>query len=892
MTKRGSRIFLIAVGVVLLLVFVVPFLFGVYASVYTDWLWFDSLGYLSVYQTRLFTEIGIAIAAAVVAAAFLGFNWFLLPRGLLHNLQMVIRPRRSPAVQLGSTALTVVLAVFGVLAALAMGSSASSHWLEYLVFRHATPFGLSDPIFNLDAGFYVFQLPFYRFLLGWLMTLIVVTGLGVLLIYALAQGLREKGPAAHLSLLGVFFLVLIAVGYQLQRLALLSSARGVVFGIGYTDVHARLPLYTALTIVAILGMVALLVNIFVRRWRLLVVVGALWLAILLVGSIYPVIVQRFIVAPNELTAERPYIEHNIAFARYAFDLEDIQEFDFPAAGQLTPEVLEENEITIRNIRLLDWQPLQATYAQLQAIRLYYVFPNVDVDRYVIDGSLREVMLAARELDVYQLPAQAQTWINQHLVYTHGYGVCVSPVNEVTEEGLPELWVRDVPPQTEIPILQLTRPEIYFGEATGNYVIVNTTEQEFDRPSGNENVYTRYEGPDGVLLDSAWRRLAFAVRLNSSQIFFSGAIGPESRILLHRSLGDRVWTLAPILWYDDDPYPVIADGRLVWLYDAYTWTDRFPYSEPFWGVNYVRNSVKIAIDAYTGETTFHVVDPNDPIVRTYQAIFPALFTTQPMAQSLRDHWRYPEQLFLIQADAYAAYHMEDVQVFYNREDLWAAPTEVRGTSEVAMTPYYVVMRLPGSDEAEFLLMRPYVPNGRRNMIAWLYADSDGDDYGQMGVFKFPKEGLIYGPTQIQARFNQNPTISSQITLWGQRGSQVIWGNLMVIPIDDTLLYVESLYLQAEAGQLPELRRVLVSYGNRVVMAEDLQTALAQVLSGGPVELPPLEAPLSGDAAVLARSAQAHYDAAQLCLQQSDWTCYGREMEALAADLEALVEATGE
>ncbi len=890
MSRRSARIFPMVVGVVLLLVFIVPSLFGLYANVYTDWLWFESLGYLSVYRTRLFTQVGIFIIASLVAAAFLGLNWFLLPRGLLRHLQMVIRPRRSPAVQLGATALTIILAVVGAVIALAMGASASSSWLDYLVFRHATPFGLTDPIFGLDAGFYVFQLPFYRALLGWLTTLTVVTGIGALLVYALGQGLRERGPAAHLSLLGVFLLAMIALEYQVRRLTLLSSAQGAVFGIGYTDVHARLPLYTALTVVTLLGAAFLLVNLFVRRWRLFALVFALWVGIQLVGSVYPAIVQRFVVAPNELSIERPYIEHNIAFTRYGFDLDDIQEADFPAVGQLTPQVLAENATTIDNVRLLDWQPLAATYSQLQVIRLYYTFPDVDVDRYEINGSLREVMLSVRELDVDLLPAQAQTWVNQHLVYTHGYGACVSPVNEVTSEGLPTLLVRDIPPQTNVPILQITRPEVYFGEATDNYVIVNTTEAEFDRPSGNENVYTHYEGPDGVLLSNAWRRLAFAVRLESSPIFFSGAIRPDSRILIHRSLGDRVWTLAPILWYDDDPYPVIADGRLVWLYDAYTWSDRFPYSEPFWGLNYVRNSVKVAIDAYTGETTFYVVDPDDPIIRTYQAIFPALFTTEPMEPSLRDHWRYPEQLFTVQAEAYAAYHMQDAQVFYNREDLWAAPTEVRGTGEVAMTPYYVVMRLPGSDEVEFLLMRPYVPNSRRNMIAWLYADSDGADYGQMGVFKFSKEATIYGPTQIEARFNQDPLISSQITLWGQRGSQVIWGNLMVIPIDDALLYVEPLYLQAESGQLPELRRVLVAYGDQVVMAEDLQTALLQVVGAAP--LPPPEEPPSTDVAALARSAQAHYEAAQGCLQQSDWTCYGREMEALSADLEALVEATGE
>lgn len=890
--SRSFRNVMVIGGIILAAIFLLPGLVGPGITLYIDWLWFDSLGYLSVYRTRIVALVGMFLAGGLLVLAFLGVNWFLIPRRLLRYLELVVRPRRQ-RLRVGSTLFTILLIGAALLIAWVMGSIASSWWLDFLLFRHALPFGLTDPIFGKDAGFYVFKLPFYQHIVGWLLGLVVVGLIGTVVIYALARNLREPGPTAHISVLGAVVMLLVAAEYQLSRLGILDSARGVVFGAGYTDVHARLPLYQLLTGIALFIAALFLLNAFIRRWRLIGLAGLFWLVVLLLGPIYPALVQRLVVAPNELAAERPYIAYNIAFTRYAFGLENVQEMNFLASGELTADVLEANEATIANIRLWDWRPLLTTYGQLQEIRLYYAFNDVDVDRYPIGGALREVMLAARELDPDQLAEQAQTWVNRHLVFTHGYGVCLSPVNEVTEEGLPHLLVRDIPPQSADPVLEITRPEIYFGELTDDYVIVGSTESEFDRPSGDENVYTRYEGPDGVELGGLGRRLALALRFGSQQILFSSALRPESRILFHRQLADRVQALAPIFWYDPDPYPVIADGRLVWLYDAYTWTDRFPYSERFWGVNYIRNSVKVTVDAYTGETHFYVVDPDDPILGVYRAIFPALFTpVEQMPQVLRDHWRYPERLFQIQAEAYAAYHMEDPHIFYNKEDLWTTPTELLEGGEQAMNPYYVVMQLPGEERVEFLMIRPYVPSGRQNMIAWLYADSDGEDYGQLGVFKFPKEEMIYGPMQIEARFDQDPYISQQLTLWNQRGSQVIRGNMMVIPVDDTVLYVEPLYLQSESGRLPELKRVLVAYGNRVAMAENLELALAQVLTGAPAAEVAPQQPASTDVAELARSAQAHFQAAQACLRQGDWACYGRELEALGADLEALVQATGE
>ncbi len=869
-----------------------PGLLEWFAGVYTDWLWFEELGYLPVYQTRLVASVVAFLTGGLLAAAVLAVNWLLLPARLAES--RVLRPYRARLGRVGARTLRGIFLGIGLLIAFIMGEALSARWLDLLLFRHAVPFGLADPIFGRDISFYLFRLPVYGLLAGWLLALAILSLLGALVAYGMAGALRDRGPIAHLSALGALALALIAAQYSLARFRLLISSRGAVFGIGYTDVHARIPIYNLLTAVLLVAALLFLFNIYLRRWRFLLFVAAAWLLLTIISSAYPAALQRFVVAPNELAAERPYIQNAIRFARIGFGLENVREQDFPAEGTLTPDILEANRSTIQNIRLWDWRPLLTTYGQLQEIRLYYTFNDMDVDRYVLSDGLRSVMLSVRELDVDQLAEQAQTWVNRHLVFTHGYGAVVSPVNEFTREGLPALLVRDIPPQSTDPALTITRPEIYFGEVTKEYAIVNTTEPEFDYPRGDENVYTRYEGSAGVPLGGFFRRALFALRFNSSQILFSSAIRPDSRILFHRQIGDRVWTLAPIFWYDPDPYAVIADGRIIWLHDAYTWSDRFPYSEPFNGVNYIRNSVKVAIDAYTGETTFYVVDPTDPVIRTYQAVFPTLFTpVEQMPPVLRAHWRYPEQLFRVQAAAYAAYHMDDPQVFYNKEDLWAAPTEVREQGEAEMAPYYVAMRLPDEEEVEFLLMRPYVPNGRRNMIAWLYADSDGEDYGQLGVFKFPKQELIYGPMQIEARFDQDPYISQQLTLWNQHGSQVIRGNLLVIPIDDTLLYVEPLYLQAAAGRFPELKRVLVAYGNSVAMAEDLPTALAQVvgLAAPPPVTPPTAPPTaSNDVAALARSAQAHYLAAQECLRRNDWACYGRELEALGADLEALVAAT--
>ncbi|MGC9469864.1 MAG: UPF0182 family protein [Anaerolineae bacterium] len=882
------------IGLLLLLLMLCVFS-PAFAHPFTEWLWFESLGYRQLFTTRILAALALTSIAVVVSIGFLVLNWSLLPHWIGPKSRLtsslpfskVMRRSGSAERQLSiptgplRLAFTLGAVVLGVL----VGLGFRELWHPYLLAKESTPFGLTDPIFGLDVGFYVFKLPWYEALLGRAYVLVGLGLLGLLARYAIFGQLKSRWATAHLSLLGSLWLGLMGLGRLLSRYGLLKANDGIVLGAGYTDVQARMPIYTIEAFLIFLAAVVLIVNLFTRQWKLFVGIGLFWIGLSLVGPVYPAVVQQFKVEPNEFSLERPYIEHNIEFTRYAYGLDQVQEADYPAMGELTPAAIERNADVLRNVRLWDYRPLGRTYGQLQEIRLYYSFHDVDIDRYPIDGALTQVMLSARELDVDELAEQAQTWVNRHLIFTHGYGLTMNAVSQVTPEGLPELIVKDIPPITEDPSLSLSQPGIYFGERTHQYVVVNTGEDEFDYPQGDANVYTRYTGPDGVRLGSPWRRTLLATRFGSAQLLLSSALSADSRIMFHRQIRERAETIAPMLWYDDDPYPVIHDGRLVWLLDAYTWTSHFPYSELSRNetgepLNYLRNSVKVTVDAYSGEIHFYLIDPEDPIAATYARIFPDLFTSQEaMPEALRAHWRYPETLFLYQSQLYATYHMRDPQVFYNREDLWEPPQELVETEQRVMEPYYVSLRLPDSDELEFLLIRPYVPKEKQNMVAWFFARCDGEDYGELGVFKLGKDRLIYGPLQIEGRIDQDPVISQQLSLWNQRGSHSLRGNLLVIPLEDTFLYIEPLYLEAESGQLPELRRVLVAYADRIAMAPTLDSALMQIFTTeGPPDAVPGLAP-SGSLQGLAAQALEHYEAAQACLSAGDWVCYGAEQTQL-------------
>ncbi|MFC5473931.1 UPF0182 family protein [Paraherbaspirillum soli] len=881
---------------------------GRITGVLVDWLWFSSIGYVEVFWTVLSAQ---ALLFVAVFAASAGAIWV---SGLLaHRYARSLGTSRAKTALSSGTPVVISeladqiapripwrssIACGAVLFGLLIAYLEISNWGVALRFLHQVPFGERDLIFGKDIGFYLFSLPAYLALKNWLLQLLFCSALVAGVVYGvrgdIALGQSSRGvshaAAAHGSaMLGLFFL-LKAWSYALDRFLLLYGDNGVVVGAGYTDIHVELPVLWLMVGLAAAASVASWINMRWRGYRIPVAS-----ALLVFGSsfvfalIFPALFQRFYVKPSELQLETPYIEHNIALTRKAYGLQQIVVKPFPAEQGLNFASLQANRATVDNVRLWDVQPLLDTYAQLQEIRTYYKFLAVDIDRYRLDAGYRQVMLSARELEPAMLPANAQTWVNLHLLFTHGNGVVMSPVTEKSTEGLPSFYLQDIPPVANGgPAIR--EPRLYFGESGHGYVIVKGSVPEFDYPMGKDNVYTSYSGRDGIAIGSIARRGLFAWQLDDPNILLTGYITDQSRILLHRNIQDRVRTIAPFLSLDHDPYIVASDGRLFWMQDAYTTSRWFPYAQRMSGdgANYIRNAVKVVIDAYNGTVDFYVSDPADPILRTYRRIFPGLFKPlAAMPQDLQQHIRYPEDLFLIQAQLYRAYHMDAPEVFYNREDLWQFPRGLAGIDGgsapgTPMTPYYMIMRLPGESRAEFVLMLPMVPSQRDNMIAWLAARCDPPEYGKLIVYTFPKDKLVYGPFQIEARIQQNTEISQQISLWNQMGSRVIRGHLLVVPIESSILYVSPLYLRAASGQLPELKRVIATYGDRVVMEETLGEALAALFK----ETVPMASPLRGTADARAREALAHYDRAIERLKAGDWNGFGSELDALRPLLETL------
>lgn len=896
--------------------------------VFTDYLWFSGQGYASVFATTVLSRAALGLAVGLLTFLFVLANLLLARRdGPVRPLDYVLTGEVEIPVHLTPGLVSALTYLVPLILATLVGTAAASGWMMVRQFLAAEPFGILDPFFGRDVGFYVFSLPFFNWLRSGTMVVLVLTLIATALYYLANGGIDfPRGRAVisrrawrHLSVLGATVLLTKAAGYFIAGFDLLYSPRGVALGASYTDIHAQLPALRILSILALLLAVVIAVNGWLRRPRYVTWgLGLLIATSLVVGTAYPAFVQQFTVEPDEIVKETPYIKHNIAFTRAAYDLDRVQEKEFTVGGPLTSAEIEAERATIDNIRLWDWQPLRESYGQLQAIRPYYDFADVDLDRYVIDGRYRQVMLAARELNSALIPQQARTWLNLHLKYTHGYGVVMSPTTEATSEGMPAFFLKDIPPESTVADLEITRPQIYFGELTNDYAIVRTRDQEFDYPIGDENRYNNYDGTGGVVLSNPLVRAAFALRLGSYQTLLAESITDESRVLLYRNIHQRVRQIAPFLAYDSDPYLVVGDdGRLFYIQDAYTVSDRYPYSEPRGGINYIRNSIKIAIDAYHGTVTFYLWDPNDPVALSIQRIFPALFQpASAMPADMLAHIRYPQDLFTVQAEMYATYHMQDPQVFYNREDIWVRPAQLYGGADRPTAagglqgqrlaePHYMIIRLPGEAKEELVQMLPFSPREKNNMIAWMAARSDAENYGELVVYKFPKQELIYGPRQIEARIDQDTFISQNLTLWSQAGSNVIRGTLLVIPVRDTLLYVEPLYLQASGNKLPELKRVIASYGDQVVMAENLDAALRSIFGSGIGARPGDGATPGGGAdgggttgpfvpetiAELASRANQLYDSAQAAAAQGDWAAYGEYLHELERVLDQLQRETG-
>ena len=913
-------------------IFVIVVGFAWLSSYYTDWLWFSSLAFQDVFWTTLKARFSSGVFYGLLAAMVIGPNIYYVGRFTRHALETdaSLLEGEIPGANLlrSKTGYVLIAAVL----VLIMGNVGSSQWPTVLRYWYGGSFGATDPIFDRDVGFFVFSLPFYQFTIGFLIGTVVVSALAAGVIYLATGGIRIQEriqlmprPVAHLSVLAAMFLLYSAVNYRLKIYGLLYSQGNVSFGAGFVDVNVQIWVYWLLIIAFVATGVMLLRNVKTREARpLLVGIGVFLIGALGLGNIPGAIVQKIVVDPTELQREGPYIKHNIEATRKAYALDRIVEKPFEASENLTATDIAANPLTIRNIRIWDERPMVQTYQQVQEIRPYYIFPSVDVDRYTVDGVYRQVMLSGRELDTNRLPAQARNWVNERLQYTHGYGVAMSPVTHVTPEGLPAFMIKDIPPVSDAAELQISRPEIYYGERAYGNVVVKTSADEFDYPRRDGNAFTTYEGDGGVSIGSFVKRLAFALRMTDPNLLLSSYLQAESKIMFHRQIVQRAREIAPFLFFDSDPYLVVSEGRLYWIIDAYTTTNMYPYSKRMGRspINYIRNAIKVVVDAYHGSVTFYQAE-DEPIIAAYAAIFPKLFEPiDTMPTDLRAHVRYPVDLFRIQATMYREYHMQDVQVFYNQEDLWEIPNEIYSDRAQPMEPYYIIVKLPGEQREEFLLLVPFTPAKKDNMIGWLAARCDGENYGDLLVYTLPKEKLIFGPMQLEARIDQQPDISQKLTLWGQRGSEVIRGNLLAVPIESSFLYVEPIYLQArqEAEQLqqqgfegegggqpqrqqgqaprqlqqstaiPELKQVIVAFGGQVIMRDTFAEALNDLFGTGAGQTlntssteqassPTPERPAIRSAAELALEADRQFQRVRASLQKWDWTTAGEAMKQL-------------
>ncbi|SFG25105.1 hypothetical protein SAMN05216353_13028 [Halobacillus alkaliphilus] len=807
----------------------------------TDYIWMDSLGFKSVYTTIFSTKILLGIIGFIVFFALTYVTLSLIRKGYGRyfertELPSVIRDKKwGRLISLGISAL---IGLFGSSIVQGVG------WELWLKFLNHSSFGVTDPHFSMDISFYMFVLPFINF------TVNVLMGLGIFLLlvqigFYSAFQMYQKSRFAQLHMgitLGVIALLL-ALQHVLAPFGTLLTNQvnifqnSTVYGLSYTDDVINIPASYVLAGAAVVGAIWIVAALMKGKYRAMLIPVIAYIGIALLSQAASVIVQNYVVSPNEFSKETPYLEHNLKFTRAAYDLESIEERQHPGNEKLDQSLVENNQLTLNNVRINDARPILDIYNQLQTFRTYYEFNDIDIDRYQVDGEYQQVFLGARELNTSDLPSQAKTWVNENLRYTHGYGIAMSDVNKITPQGQPEYMLKNLPSQG---VMDITRPQIYFGEENYQNVIVNSGVDEFDYPSGEENKSTRFEADTGIPL-SGINRFLFSLEAGSFRMFVSDQVTGESQLLAERNIMDRVEKIAPFLQYDEDPYIFVRDdGSLSWMLDAYVTGERYPYSEPHQGEeNYVRNSVKVTIDAYTGDVNFYAVNADEPLVQTYQKMFPELFTEE-IPSDVRSHFRYPVDLFKIQASMYGTYHMTNLEVFYNREDYWEFPTEKYFDEDIEMEPYYITMKLPESDEEEFVLMTPYTPRNRQNMIAWMGVRNDGENYGETFVYRFPKQENVYGPQQIENRINQDSNISQQLNLWSQGGSEVIRGNLLVIPIQDTVLYAEPIYIESSnETSLPEVKQIILAYGDQIVMEPTFDQAIESLLARTDPDVEPSE-----------------------------------------------------
>lgn len=927
----------------------------------TDCMWFADLGYSSVLWKKYITEFEIGALIFVISVLLTRLYLKSLKKGYFSQIES----KEIPNLKRLNIISWILAGAFGIMVAVPMTKSI---WLEWLKFFNAEKFNLKDPVFHLDIGFYVFKLDFLEALnsivIGIVIGLVIVTLIYyvILLMVRTPDFIEDSEPdfndgqnytaddvrkdfdntipfregkagkasdiirdfvrkdrtnkthlnrnnISHLfniaslkiTILGIIAYLMLCLHFVLEQFNLLHAHTGTVYGAGFTDVNITLNMYRIIMLLSLIGIITFGIHMRKREYKKLLKVPAIILGVLVLGFGVQLAVQGLIVSPDEINKESKYLSNNIEFTRHAYGLDSIDVKPFKAESGLDAEVIRNNNPTIGNIRINDYEPVKDFYNQTQSIRQYYDFNDVDIDRYMINGALTQTYLAAREINEGKI---SNTWINKHLKYTHGYGFTLSQVDAVTSSGQPDVLVKNIPSVSSVKEINIDRPEIYFGESTDNYVVVNTDEQEFDYPDGNDNKYTKYEAKSGIKMNLL-NRILFSIRERSPQLLVSSNVNSDSRIIINRNVEKRVKRIMPYLKYEKDPYMVTVDGKLYWIIDAYTTSSNYPYSEPYSGdintANYIRNSIKVVIDAYTGDLTYYIVDNNDPIAKTYMKIYPKLFKDiEKMPEGIKSHLRYPNSLFEVQAEVYTKYHMQETKVFYQKEDLWDISKQIYGTSEKKMEPSYYIFRLPGEKEAEFINMVPFTPKSKQNMTAIMMARNDGDNYGKLMVYKLPKNKTVYGPMQIEAQIDQNTEISKEFSLWNSSGSKYRRGDMFVIPIEESLMYVEPVYLEASNQAIPEVKRVIVAYGDRIAYQPTLAAALEELFgedasagaSGSGKEMSGEKDSKGESSSVkdLAIKASEAYEKAVSAQRQGDWKLYGEYLKELQKYLDQLKDAT--